>query len=184
MPVEPVPERIIGVQVPGDCLGICKRRLLALVVVAGLLEVQQVLDVIFHDGAASGSLDRALIAAVFTLNGARYVEPAQLLDGVIAHAVLEDVAPGVGKGPEAFGNVRTNRGAFRPGRTFPLAAFHLRAHLRIHLLQRNVADSLPCHGMSSPTAFGRSLKSGVSKSASSGTGWQDRRKPDSTDLRP
>src|SRR5947208_16538355 len=38
--------------------------------------------------------------------------------------------------------------------------------------------------MSSPAAFGRSLKSGVSKSASSGTGWQAGRKRDSTDLRP
>src|SRR5882757_3572929 len=111
MPVEPVPEGIIGVQVPGDCLGIRKRRLLALVVVAGLLEVQQVLDVIFHDGTARSRLDRALIAAVFALNGARYVEPAQLLYGVITHAVLEDVAPRVGEGPEAFGYMRSHRGA-------------------------------------------------------------------------
>src|SRR5882762_8343186 len=54
VPVEPFPERIIGVQVPGDCLGIRKRRLLPLVVIAGLLEVQQVLDVILQDGAARG----------------------------------------------------------------------------------------------------------------------------------
>src|SRR5437879_5414001 len=175
MPVEPFPERIIGVQVPGDRLGIRKRRLLPLVVIAGLLEVQQVLDVVLHDGAASGCFDRALIAAVFALDGARYVEPAQLLGGVITHAVLEDVAPGVGKGPEAFGHMRANRGALRPGRAFALAALHFLAHLRVHLLQRNVADSLRCHGMSSPAAFGRSLKSGVSKSASSGTGLQGRR---------
>src|SRR6266853_6962178 len=146
MPVEPIPERIIGVQVPGDYLGVGKRRLLALVVIAGLLEVQQVLDVILHDGTASGRLDRALIAAVFTLNGARYVEPAQLLDGVVTHAVLEDIAPGVGKGPEAFGHMRAHRGALRPGRALSLAALHLLAHFRVHLLQRNVADSLLCHG--------------------------------------
>src|SRR5229473_2447038 len=151
MPVEPVPERIIGVQVPRDCLGIRKRRLLALVVIAGLLEVQQVLDVILHDGTASGRLDRALIAAVFTLNGARYVEPAQLFDGVITHAVLEDFAP---------------------------AAFHLLAHLRVHLLQRNVADSLLGHGMSPPAASAGLSKSGVSKSASLETALQGRRERD------
>src|SRR5258708_7712038 len=76
MPVEPVPERIIGVQVPRDCLGIRKRRLLALVVIAGLLEVQQVLDVILHDGTASGRLDRALIASLETaLQGRRERDP-------------------------------------------------------------------------------------------------------------
>src|SRR5205814_2365051 len=162
--------------------GISKRRLLALVVIAGLLEIQQILDVILHDGAASGRLDRALIAAVFTLNGARYVEPTQLLDGVIAHAVPEDVAPGVGKGPEAFGHMRAHRGALGPGRAFPLAALHFPAHLRVHLLERNVADSLLCHGCPRrprSAAFDRSLKSEVSKSASSGTGWQDRPKRDS-----
>src|SRR5205807_7311586 len=95
-----------------------------------------------------------------------------------------DVAPGAGKGPAAFGPVRAHRGALRPRRAFALAALHFLAHLRVHLLERNVADSLLCHGMSSPAAFGRSLKSGISKSASSGTGWQDRRKRDSTDLRP
>src|SRR5882762_10127682 len=148
MPVQPFPERIIGVQVPGDCLGIRKRRLLPLVVIAELLEVQQLLDVVLHDGAASGRFDRALIAAVFALNGARYVEPAQLLDGVITHAVLEDVAPGVGKRPEAFGHMRAHRGALRPGRAFALATFHLHAHLRVHLFQRNVADSLLRHDAS------------------------------------
>src|SRR5882672_2676835 len=153
MPVEPVPERIIGVQVPGDCLGIRKRRLLTLVVFTGFLEVQQVLDVILHDGAARGRLDRALIAAVFALNGARYVEPAQLLDGVITNAVLEDVAPGVGKGPEAFGHMRAYRGALGPRRAFSLAALHFRAHFRVHLFQGYVADSLLCHGMSSPAAW-------------------------------
>src|SRR5438034_1782796 len=137
-----------------------KRSLLALVVIAGLLEVQQVLDVIFHDGAARGRLDRALIAAVFALNGARYVEPAQLLDGVITHAVLEDVAPGIGKGPEALAHVRAHRRALGPRRALPLAALHFSAHLRVHFLERNVADSLLCHGLSSPAAFGRSLESG------------------------
>src|SRR6266581_6505676 len=177
MPVEAFPERIIGVQVPGDCLGVRERRFLALVVIAGLLEVQQVLDVILHDGAARGRLDRALIAAVFALNGARYVEPAQFLDGVITNAVPEDVAPGVGKGPEAFGHMRTYRGALGPRRALSLAAFHFLAHLRVHVLQRNVADSLLCHDISSPAVFGRSLKSGGSKSASSETGLQGRRDP-------
>src|SRR5882762_8423543 len=148
MLVHALPERVVRIQVPSDRLGIRKGRLLALVVTAGLLEVQQVLDVILHDSTARGRLDRALIAAVFALNGARYVEPAQLLDGVITHAVLEDVAPGVGKGPEAFGHMRAYRGALRPGRAFSLAAFHFLAHLRVHLFQRNVADSLLRHDAS------------------------------------
>src|SRR5438309_8326840 len=84
--------------------------------------------------------------------GATSSEPAQLLDGVIAHAVLEDVAPGVGKGPEAFGHVRAHRGALRSGRAFALAALHFLAHLRVHLLERNVADSLLCHDAPFPTA--------------------------------
>src|SRR5580700_6057720 len=38
-----------------------------------------------------------------------------------------------------------DRGAFRTRRTLALTALHLRAHPRVHLLQRDVADSLLRH---------------------------------------
>ena len=44
MPVHALPERIVGIEMPGDRLGIGQRRLLALAVVRGLLEVQEVVS--------------------------------------------------------------------------------------------------------------------------------------------
>src|SRR3954449_12641645 len=144
--VHAVPECIVGVEMPGDRLGICKRRLLALVVPGGLLEVQQVHDVVFDQRTARRGLHRTLIAAVLALHRARHVEPAQLLDGMIEYAVAEEIVPGIGEEPECGRHVRAHGGAFRPGRAFTLAAFHLLAHLRIHLVERHVADPLFGHG--------------------------------------
>ena len=92
MLVQAFPECVIGVQVPGDRLGVGERRLLPLVVVSRLFEIEQVLDVALDD-ATGGRLDRALVAAVFALHRTRNVQPAHFLDGVVAHTVLEQVAP-------------------------------------------------------------------------------------------
>ena len=55
--VQALPQRIAGVEVPGDRLGICERRLLAIVIAIRLLEVQQVLDVGLDQGACRRRLD-------------------------------------------------------------------------------------------------------------------------------
>ena len=58
---------------------------------------------VFDQRAAGRRLHRALVAAILALHRARDVEPAQLLDGVIEHAVAENVVPGIGEEPEAAG---------------------------------------------------------------------------------
>src|SRR5712691_2438848 len=142
VPVHPFPERVVSVDVPSDRFGISERRFLALVEARRFFEIEQVLHVVLDDLAARRRFDRALIAAILALHRARHVEPAQLLYRVIAHAVLEDIAPGIGEGPEARGHVRAHCGALRPGRAFALAALHFLAHLRVHFFERNIADSL------------------------------------------
>src|SRR4029077_19696663 len=114
--VHAVPERIVGGEMPGDRLGIRKRRLLALVVRRGLLEVQQIHDVVLDQRTARRGLHRTLIAAILALHRARHVEPAQLLDGMIEYAVAEEIVPGIGEEPECGRHVGTHGGAFRPGR--------------------------------------------------------------------
>src|SRR5262249_14049555 len=64
---------------------------------------------------------------------------------MIEHAVLEQVAPRVGEEPEARLDVGTDRRALRTRRAFALAALHFLAHVRVHLLQRYVADALLGH---------------------------------------
>src|SRR5262249_51943440 len=146
VPVHAIPERVVDRRVPGDRLGVGKRRLLALVVARRFLELEQVPDLVLDQGAAGRRLDRALVAAVLALDRARHVEAAQLLDRVVEHAVPEDVAPGIGEEPEARRDVGADRRALRPRRALALAALHLLAHLGVHLFQRNVADSLLRHG--------------------------------------
>src|SRR4029077_16722266 len=85
------------------------------------------------------------IAAIFAGDRTRHVEPAQLLDGVIEHSSAENVVPGFGEEPETSRHVRADRGALRPRRAFALAAFHLGAHPRVHIFERDVTDSLLCH---------------------------------------
>src|SRR3954471_18262390 len=141
--MQPLPERIVCVQVPGDGLGVGERRLLALAVARGLLEVEQVHYVILDHAGASG-LDRALVAAVIALYRARYVEAAKLLDRVVAYATVEQIAPRIREGPERRRYVRAHRRALRPRRALTPAAIHFGLHRRVHLLQREIADALLC----------------------------------------
>src|SRR5689334_8595578 len=68
VPIEPLPERVVGIEMPRDRLGIGECGLLALAVARRLLEVEQILDMILdHSGARR--LDRTLIAAIVALHG-------------------------------------------------------------------------------------------------------------------
>src|SRR5450759_1392061 len=73
---------------------------------------------------------------------------AQFLDGVIEHAITEDVVPGIGEEPETGGHVRTHRRTFRPRGTFALTALHLLTHVRSHFVEINIADALLWHDSS------------------------------------
>src|SRR5215470_14813977 len=137
----PRPELVRRLQMPGDRFGVGECRLLPVVVARRCLEVQQF--VVLALGQAAGRRrDRALVAAVFALDGTGYVDPAQFLDLMVTYAVPEDVVPGPGEEPEAGGNVRPDRGALRSRGAFARAAFHLGPHLVVHLVQRHVADAL------------------------------------------
>src|SRR5690606_26121233 len=92
-------------------------------------------------------LDRALIAAELALHRARHVQPAELLDGVVAHAFAEDGLPRIGEAPEARGHVRPHRRALGAGRSVFGAAAHLALHALVPLLQRDIADSRRRHDM-------------------------------------
>src|SRR5882672_506925 len=151
--VQALRECVVGRGVPGDRLRVGERRLLALVVAGRLLELEQVPHLVLDDRAARRRFHRALVAAVLALHGARDIEAAQLLDRMIEHAVPEDVVPGVGEEPEAGGHVRADRRALGARRALALAALHLPAHLRVHLLERNVADPLLRHGASPRKAY-------------------------------
>src|SRR5687768_14123808 len=61
---------------------------------------------------------------------------------MLADAVPEKVAPGVGECPERRRHVRAHRRALRPRRTFAPATVHLLAHFGIHLVERVIADTL------------------------------------------
>src|SRR5581483_1360750 len=94
-----------------------------------------------------GRLHRTLIAAIFALHRARYVESAQLFQRVVGDAVSEQIVPAVGEEPERCRNVRAYGRALWPRGAFTLAALHLLAHVLVHRFQRGVANSLLGHGV-------------------------------------
>src|SRR6185437_375816 len=148
----PVPELIRRRQVPGDRLGIGERGLLPVGVARRGLEVQQLVVLALGEACGCGR-GRALVTAVLTLDRAGDVDPAQLLDLVVAHALTEDDVPRPREEPEAGGDVGPDRGAFRPRCALARAPLHLGPHLVVHLVQGHVADALLVrHGASSTPA--------------------------------
>src|SRR6266568_5526933 len=137
----PVPELIGRRQMPGDRLGIGERGLFPVAVARRGLEVQQLVVLAFGQAGGRGG-DRAPVAAVLALDRAGDVDPAQLLELVVTHAVAEDVVPRPGEEPETGGDVCADRGAFRPRRALARAPVHLGAHLVVHLRRGHVADAL------------------------------------------
>src|SRR2546426_11683365 len=130
IPMHALPERVVGREPPRDRFRVGERRFLPLGVASGLFEVEELLDVVLDQPGTRG-LDRALVATVVALHRAGNIKPAQLLDGVIAHPVLENVPPRVGECPKCAGDVGAHRRAFGPRRAFALAALHFLAHLRV-----------------------------------------------------
>src|SRR5688572_10357308 len=90
--VEALPQGVVRRAGPDDRLGVRERRLLAVAVGLGRLEVEE-LVVLSLDEAGRAALLRALVAAVLALDAARHVHPAQLLQGVIHDALAEEVLP-------------------------------------------------------------------------------------------
>src|SRR4051794_23291437 len=139
--VHALPERVVGLEPPGDRLGVRERRPLALVEAIGRLEVQEVVVLSLLQALAAALLG-ALVAAVLALHRARDVDAAELLDRMVEHAVVEEVAPAVGEEPERRRHVRADGRALRPRRPLARAALHLGAHRVVHRLERHVADPL------------------------------------------
>ena len=130
MLVQARPERVVDRQVPGDRLRVGQRRLLALVVAARALEIDQV-AVIVLDDALLGRLDGALVAAELAQHRARHVDAAEFLDAVVGDAVLEHVAPGIGERPEHRRHMGADRLALRTRRALLGASIELGEHGRI-----------------------------------------------------
>jgi hypothetical protein len=144
VPVQPLPQ-LVAVSSPGDRLGVGQGRLLPLVIGAAGLEVQQAVVGSFGQTGRPRPA-RPLVAAVLTPQRPGDVHPAEVLDRVIADALVEQGPPGVREGPERVRRVRAHRGGLRPGGSLPGAAFHLRLHPGVHGLQRDVADPGTGHG--------------------------------------
>jgi hypothetical protein len=128
--VEHVPLGVVEIGAPGDGLGETECGFLAIVVASRLFEVEEILDVIFHENGAE-RFGRALIAAVGAVDGFGNVETAEFLDGVIANTVDEGIAPGVGERPEDGRNVGTNGVAFWARSAFAAGAIEFGEHGRI-----------------------------------------------------
>jgi hypothetical protein len=122
--------RVVDRQIPGDGLGVGERRLLPVVVMRRILEVDEIAVVVL-DESLPGCLHRALVAAVLALDRARDIDAAQLLDRVVGNPVLEHVAPGARERPEHGRHVGADRLAFRPRRAFAPAAIELGQHRRV-----------------------------------------------------
>src|SRR5580693_4074197 len=73
--VKPLPQRIVGVQVPGDRLRVGQRRLLAFAQPGRALEVEQVVVLPLAQALGPGLL-RALVPAVLAFHRARHVHAA------------------------------------------------------------------------------------------------------------
>src|SRR5690348_1830160 len=141
MPVEPLPQRVVGLQPPRDRLRVGQGGLLALAEPRRGLEVEQVVVLPLAQALGPGLL-RTLVSAVLAVHRAGHVHAAELLDGVIANSVAEDRLPRPREGPEARRNVRAHRRALRPRSALAPAPFHLGPHLVVHCLDRQVADPL------------------------------------------
>ena len=94
--VEPLPKRVISINVPGDRLGVRKRRFLPFILTRRLLKIEQVVILRLFE-AGLGGFERALVAAVLAVNRSRNIDPAEFFDAMIADAVLEYVVPGIGE---------------------------------------------------------------------------------------
>ena len=150
MLVQARPEGVVHRQIPGNGLGIGERGLLALIVTRRALEIDEV-AVVLLDHALFCCLDRALVAAELAQHRARDIDPAQLLDGMIRHAVLEHIAPAVGEGPEHRRHVRADRLALRARRALARATVEFGEHRRVLDSRRiDVADAWIGHGQVSP----------------------------------
>src|SRR5262245_2513718 len=142
---EPLPELVEVLLAPGDRLRVCEGSLLAVVVLVRGLEVQQ-LVVLRLLQSGGRRLHGALVAAELALDRPRDVDPAKVLDRVVADALVEGRLPGVGEGPERVRRMGTDRRALRPRGAITSAAVHLLLHALVHALQRDVADVRVGHG--------------------------------------
>src|SRR5687768_5437679 len=145
MSIQPLPERIVGIEMPGDGFGICESGLLPFVIATRFLEIQEIVVLCLHE-TRLGSLERTLVAAVLAIDRSRHIHPAELLDVVITHTVLENVAPRMGERPEASRHMGPNRGTLRTRRSLAAAPIEFFEHGRIRNRGRvNVTDALLSH---------------------------------------
>ena len=78
---------------------------------------------------------------------------------MVENAVAKNVVPGVGEEPKAIRHMGPNGAAFGAGCAFADTALHFLAHLRSHVLKRDIADSLfVCHRCPSFRHIGRLFK--------------------------
>src|SRR5204862_78492 len=117
--VEALPDVIVReLRAPGDGARVGERRLLPLVVAISGLEVEQLLVIALAEpllAAAAG----ALAAAVQALDGPRHVDPAELLDRVVADPLAECRLPLHPEVAQRRRHVGANRLALRPGGPMP-----------------------------------------------------------------
>ena len=116
VPVQPLPERVVGdSSVPDDGARVGERRFLAFGETIRVLEVQELFVLLFGDGLLSRP-DRSLYASILAFDGFGHVDAAKLLEGVIADAVAEGELPRLREGADDGRHVGSDGLAFRAWR--------------------------------------------------------------------
>src|SRR5712692_6142822 len=114
MVVQLGPQRVVGrLGVEHDGLRVGQRRLLAIVELIGVAEVEQLGVAVLSESLLSGP-DRTLDPSVFAVDGFGDEYPAQLLEAILEDAVLEGRVPGLREGAQDLGVVGAHCLAFRP----------------------------------------------------------------------
>ena len=147
MRVQSGPQLVAGLQPPGDGLGQTQSGFLARRETLGFVKLQQGQHIVF-DHAQSLRLHRALVAAVIAIDRLRHIQPANLLDGVVANALHKGVVPGVGKRPEHRRYMGADGVTLRAGRSIAGGTLKLGAHGRLGDARRiNIRNALGsgCH---------------------------------------
>lgn len=98
--VQLLPERVVGDPgVPNDGAGVGERRFLAFAEAVRVLEVQELLVLLFGDALLSRP-DRSLDASILALDGFGDINATELFQGVVADTVAECELPGLREGAD------------------------------------------------------------------------------------
>jgi hypothetical protein len=145
--------------IPDDGARIGERDLLPLGELRRRREFEELVVLIFAEAFPS-SLDGSLYASVLALDRLGYIDPAQLLDPVVAHAVPERHVPGLRERPDDGRVMRADCLALGPGRSLAARLIQIAKDLGIGYRCRvYVRDA--GHAISSGVLYAKAIEPGI-----------------------